>query len=98
MSQETPFQTPNLLSERLSYRAWRHSDADDIARQLNDFDIAKMTGSVPHPYPPYAADGWISSLSGKLARNEAYNFAIVERSADALAGSIGVFKRGASQE
>lgn len=96
MTQETPHQTPNLLSDRLLYRAWRADDASEIARQLNDFDIAKMTGSVPHPYPPYAADGWISSLRGKRVRDEAYNFAIVERGSDALAGSIGIFKRGTS--
>ena len=96
MTQETPHHTPNLLSDRLLYRAWRADDASEIARQLNDFDIAKMTGSVPHPYPPYSADGWISSLRGKRLRDESYNFAIVERTSEALAGSIGIFKRGAS--
>ena len=41
---------PGITTARLRLRAPRLSDASAIAKLLNDFDVASMTMSVPHPY------------------------------------------------
>jgi RimJ/RimL family protein N-acetyltransferase len=39
-----------LKTERLILRPIARGDADDIARLAGDWDIARMTARIPHPY------------------------------------------------
>jgi RimJ/RimL family protein N-acetyltransferase len=38
------------------------TDAEDIARLANDYDIARMTASLPHPYTRENAREWLTAL------------------------------------
>jgi len=60
------------------------SDAERISLLAGDFDVASMTGTIPHPYSEEMAAKWISSA---LAGEEGVVFAIVR--SGALIGCTG---------
>jgi ribosomal-protein-alanine N-acetyltransferase len=71
--------TPRLLLRTLTL-----ADASRLALLAGDYDVASMTGTIPHPYSEEMAGEWIASV---LAGEEGVVFA-VERSG-ALIGCTG---------
>ena len=65
-----------IRTARLLLRAPALSDASRIALLAGDYDVASMTGTIPHPYSEAMAAEWIASV---LAGEEGVVFAI-ERS------------------
>ena len=65
-------------------RALLLSDAARVSLLAGDFDVASMTGTIPHPYSEQMAAEWISSA---LAGEEGVVFAIVR--SGALIGCTG---------
>lgn len=59
---------PDVIeTERLTLRPLRPSDAGPITLYAGDRRVAEMLTSVPHPYPPGAAEQFIASaLNGRL--------------------------------
>lgn len=58
-----------MRSERLSYRPLEPSDASRIAMLAGDWDVARMTSRIPHPYSLVDADLWIASIDdGEFVR------------------------------
>lgn len=58
-----------LTTPRLLLRPLRLSDAGAVARLAGDWDVARMTGRIPHPYSIVDADGWIAGIAaGELVR------------------------------
>ncbi|WP_118132643.1 GNAT family N-acetyltransferase [Oceanicella sp. SM1341] len=59
--------TRNILrTERMALRPVRPSDAGLLRLYAGDARLARMTTSIPHPYPPGAAEAFIAgALSGK---------------------------------
>ena len=56
----------NIKTERLVLRPLKLSDAARIALLAGDFDVASMTGTIPHPYSEQMAGEWIgSALEGE---------------------------------
>ena len=56
-----------IETERLVLRPLRLSDAGPITLHASDERVAWMTTSIPHPYPPGAAQAYIEgSLTGRL--------------------------------
>jgi [ribosomal protein S5]-alanine N-acetyltransferase len=51
-----------MRSQRLSYRPLQGADAGRIAALAGEWDIARMTSRIPHPYSLIDADLWIGSL------------------------------------
>ena len=51
-----------LSTSRLTLRPLALSDAPVVARLAGDWDIARQTGRIPHPYSLIEADQWIGSL------------------------------------
>lgn len=51
-----------MRSQRLSYRPLHGSDASRIAALAGDWDVARMTSRIPHPYSLVDADLWIASI------------------------------------
>jgi RimJ/RimL family protein N-acetyltransferase len=45
-----PRREPTLVTERLILRPLRDDDLDAIVTNVRDYDIAKMTTRIPHPY------------------------------------------------
>jgi len=55
-----------ITTARLVLRPLRASDAGPISLHASDERVARMTTSIPHPYPPGAADAFIEgTLSGR---------------------------------
>ena len=52
----------DLRSPRLGYRPITGADASRIAHLAGDWDIARMTSRIPHPYSLIDADLWIASI------------------------------------
>jgi RimJ/RimL family protein N-acetyltransferase len=55
-----------IETERLVLRPLRPSDAGPITMHSSDARVARMTTSIPHPYPPGAAQAYIEgTLTGR---------------------------------
>ncbi|WP_072371106.1 GNAT family N-acetyltransferase [Hyphomicrobium sp. NDB2Meth4] len=79
-----------MRSQRLTYRPIDARDASRIAVLAGDWDIARMTARIPHPYSLVDADQWISSIeSDEFVR-------AVERDGE-LIGAVGYIQRDAEQ-
>ncbi len=61
---------PTLQTPRLALRALRREDAPCLARLVNDAEIARMTTSIPHPFPHGAAEDFIERMAQCDARRE----------------------------
>lgn len=53
-----------LETERLILRPLAASDTGHIAFFVGDERVARNTSSIPHPYPPGAAEAFLASLEG----------------------------------
>lgn len=51
-----------MRSQRLAYRPIEAHDASRITVLVGDWDVARMTSRIPHPYSLLDADLWIASL------------------------------------
>jgi RimJ/RimL family protein N-acetyltransferase len=52
----------DLRSARLSYRPITAADAGRVAVLAGEWDVARMTSRIPHPYSLVDADLWIASI------------------------------------
>lgn len=57
-----PAAFPTLRTERLLLREATEADTPAMRRWLSDFEIARNTGTIPHPYPPEAADEFLGRM------------------------------------
>lgn len=81
-----------LETERLTLRPLRKSDAEDIARQISDWEVVKNLAVVPHPYDLNMAHEFIERVQ-QQSPEAAENFAVVKRRDGVLIGSIGLRKK-----
>lgn len=51
-----------MRSQRLTYRQLEAADASRVTTLVGEWDIARMTSRIPHPYSLIDADLWIASL------------------------------------
>ncbi|MDK3018238.1 GNAT family N-acetyltransferase [Pseudodonghicola flavimaris] len=51
---------PVIETDRVTLRPLRRSDMGLIALYAGDARVAKMTTSIPHPYPPGAAEAFVT--------------------------------------
>jgi [ribosomal protein S5]-alanine N-acetyltransferase len=79
-----------MRSQRLTYRPIDARDAGRIAMFAGEWDVARMTSRIPHPYSLIDADLWIASLgSDEFVR-------AVERDGE-LIGAVGYIANLAGQ-
>ena len=64
----------NIRTQRLLLRPPALSDAARISLLAGDYDVASMTGTIPHPYSEQMAAEWIGST---LGGEEGVVFAII---------------------
>ena len=77
-----------LYARNLRLRALKDDDAAGLAKLAGDWDVARWTAYVPHPYEPAMAEAFIREARAKAAAGTAHTFAI-ERIADgAFVGCI----------
>jgi len=68
-----------IETERLRLRALELQDAPLIERLAGDWEVARFTGSIPHPYPPGSAAPWIVETWAEAAARQKLVAAIERR-------------------
>lgn len=74
----------SLNTERLTFRPFRLQDAERLSVLINDLDIARWIGPMPHPYTLDMAQEYLDQVIGKDD-----NLFALERDED-LVGAIGI--------
>ncbi len=79
-----------MRSPRLTYRLIDPRDASRISVLAGDWDIARMTARIPHPYSLVDADQWIASIgSDEFVRAVEHNGELI--------GAVGYIQRDREQ-
>ena len=84
-------QTPRIETRRLTLRAPAPGDETRLAALMADYDIAKMTSLVPHPYQLSDAVGFIERAQAKDPRTD-LSF-LLEHEDDGVVGGLSFFTR-----
>src|SRR5690625_1732518 len=79
-----------LETDRLLLRSLRPEDAEKIEEFASDYEVAKTTLSIPHPYPKGSAVDFIESSLQAEKKGEYTIFAIVEKDMNHLIGIINI--------
>jgi RimJ/RimL family protein N-acetyltransferase len=85
-----------IATERLRLREPRADDAKRIAALAGDFDVARMTTNIPHPYALTDAEDFLGRMTALDAAREAL-FAI-DHPDEGLIGVLGFHSTGRAPE
>jgi 8-oxo-dGTP diphosphatase len=83
-----------IETPRLLLRPLRLEDAADIQRMAGEWEVARYTANIPHPYEAGMAEAWIKTHRDDFE----IVFAIEKREDSALVGCIGVEPDRAGRE
>ncbi|PWH17663.1 MAG: GNAT family N-acetyltransferase [Anaerolineae bacterium] len=83
-------QFPILTTPRLQLRSFKLSDAPQVADLAGDFDIARMTSNIPHPYTEEMAIQWIRGHASQAISNTAIHYAILLQESHLFIGATGL--------
>jgi 8-oxo-dGTP diphosphatase len=86
--------TARIETPRLLLRPLRMEDATDIQRMAGEWEVARYTANIPHPYEAGMAEAWIKSHRDDFE----IVFAVERRQDGALVGCIGVEPDAATRE
>lgn len=81
---------PTLETKRLVLRAFCPSDAADVQSMAGDYEVAKMTENIPHPYSDGMAEQWISTHHEDWIARDRVTWAVRLNKDDKLIGCIGL--------
>ena len=77
-----------LETDRLILRSLNQADAEKIEELAGDYDVAKTTLNIPHPYPKGSAKSFIEHSLQVVEKGELYTYAIVKKKTERLIGII----------
>ncbi len=80
---------PTLQGDDVVLRAFRLDDAPVVERLAGAREVADTTLTIPHPYPPGAAESWIATHQPVWEEGTGATWAITSRADDVL-GAIGL--------
>jgi len=81
-----------LNGPRLTLRPLRLDDAADFAKFMGDYDISRMTGSIPRHFPQISAEFKIMHMRAQKRRGLSFNYAVTLRGDDQLIGIVDLFR------
>ena len=84
-----------IYTDRLKLRQTEVRDAAAFSKFLSDFDVARMTGSIPFPFPLLSAEFKIMTFHAAKRRGLAHPYAITLKDDDEMIGVADMFKRDA---
>ncbi|MBI1252177.1 MAG: GNAT family N-acetyltransferase [Alphaproteobacteria bacterium] len=84
-----------IETERLTLRPLALSDAKRVSAFTSDIDVARMVGSIPHPNPVAAAEGFIQIIRARAAMAKDYVYAI-DLPGEGLIGVVGAHRKRAN--
>ena len=79
-----------LLTARLMLRRPVAADVPDIVHVAKDWEVARFTANVPHPYSSRDAERWIARTAEGHAAGTQHSFACLRREDGALIGVVGL--------
>jgi [ribosomal protein S5]-alanine N-acetyltransferase len=77
-----------ITTERLVLRLFQKSDAADVARLCNNYNIFKNTLYLPYPYSLEDALLWMESHFKNYEAGKLYEFAVTDKESGELFGAI----------
>jgi RimJ/RimL family protein N-acetyltransferase len=80
----------SIETGRLRLRPVAPADAPAITPLVSDWEIARQTTSIPHPYPEGGAEVWIARASGERAAGRGLAVSIEERASGQIIGAMGL--------
>ncbi len=81
---------PHVLeTPRLLLRAPSMDDVQDIERLAGDYEIARYTLNIPHPYPQGAAVKWLRQMRDR-SNARSFAFAVTRREDATFLGMVGI--------
>lgn len=86
---EVPVLNPediHLKTERLIMRPISEKDSEDIYKNVREYDIAKWTINIPHPYPKDGAIKYIKQTKELMIKGMSYELVIQIGSTKELVG------------
>lgn len=82
-----------IITRRLTLRRYQEADAARVAYLAGDYDVAKMCGRVPHPYPIAAAYSFFDMLERGEEAGKEHAFAVT-LPIDGVIGACGLSRIG----
>ena len=79
-----------IRTERLVLRPPEPGDAPRIHRLIGEWEVARMTANVPHPYEAGMAEDWIAKTARRLVAGEACQLAVIDSEAGGAVGGVGL--------
>lgn len=87
----SPMSQLPLETERLLLRPYRQGDTPEIARLLDDAEMARFLMVIPHPFVEFDARQLVKAAWRRLAAGRGFDLLItVKDDGDRLVGSVGV--------
>lgn len=77
-----------ISTDRLLLRMFKKSDATDVTKLCNNYNIFKNTLYLPYPYALEDAFTWIERQLENFNTNKSYEFAITDKETGVLYGAI----------
>ena len=81
----------DITTRRLLLRSFTLADVADVQRLAGNFNVAKMTINVPHPYEDGMAEQWISTHADGWNSRTRITHAITDKQSGQLLGCISLF-------
>lgn len=79
-----------IETERLQLRTLSTEDAERVEELASDYEIARTTLTIPHPYPKGSAVPFIESVLKMEEKEPVAFFAIIEKESSSLIGIINI--------
>jgi RimJ/RimL family protein N-acetyltransferase len=79
-----------IETERLRMRAHRDDDLADLVALAGNWEIARWTRTIPHPYSETDGCQWIARVQQDHATGHPRTFAIALKETDRLIGGVGL--------
>lgn len=80
----------SLDTPRLSLRPPSPEDAPDFFDAASDWEVARYTARIPHPYPRENADAFVKSVTAQWANGTRAGFVARHRITNAFIGMVGL--------
>lgn len=83
-------QNKTMTTKRLVLRLFQKSDAAEVAKLCNNYNIYKHTLHLPYPYAIEDALSWIEHHLDHFHADTSYQFAVTDKKGGELYGAIGL--------
>lgn len=81
---------PSIQTERLNLIEFQLDDANTVQSLAGNYNVAKKTLNIPHPYEDGMAESWIATHQQNWDEKSALTYAIILKETRKLIGAVGL--------